>query len=60
MSTSKKEKNFVRKALESISAGNATGLKKNIKEALLLKVKKALHIKEKELATKILNQATKK
>jgi hypothetical protein len=55
-----KEKNLVRKALESISSGNASGLKKNIKEALLLKVRKALNLKEKELATKILNQTIKK
>lgn len=55
-----KEKKSIRKALEAISSGNASGLKKHIKEALLLKVKKALNIKEKEIATKILNQATKK
>lgn len=50
-----KEKSLIRKALESISAGNATGLKNNIKEALFLKVKRALNLREKELAKKLIN-----
>jgi len=50
-----KEKSLIRKALESISAGNATGLKNNIKEALFLKVRRALNLREKELAKKLIN-----
>lgn len=54
------EKSFIRKALESISSGNATALKKNIREALLSKVRKALHEREKELAKSLINKTTKK
>jgi hypothetical protein len=54
------EKSFIRKALESISNGNATDLKKNIKEALISKVRRALHEREKELAKSLINKTTKK
>ena len=54
------EKTLIRKALESISNGNATALKKNIKEALLSKVRKALNKKEKEIAKNLIDNATKK
>ena len=49
------EKTLIRKALESISNGNATALKKNIKEALLYKVRRALNAREKELAKTIVS-----
>jgi hypothetical protein len=58
--TAKNEKSLIRKALESISNGNATALKKNIKEALLSKVRRALNEKEKDLAKTIINDTTKK
>jgi type III secretory pathway component EscV len=58
--TAKNEKTLIRKALESISNGNATALKKNIKEALLSKVRRALNEKEKDLAKTIINDTTKK
>lgn len=54
------EKSHIRNALESISKGDATGLKKSIKEALLSKVRKALNLKEKEVALDLLDRATKK
>lgn len=55
-----KEKSLIRKALESISKGNATGLKNNIKEALLLKVRKALNVREKQIAKNLVDSTTKK
>lgn len=58
--TAKNEKSLIRKALESISAGNATALKNNIKEALLSKVRRALDEKEKELAKTIIKDTAKK
>jgi ribosomal protein S20 len=58
--TKTKEKTLIRKALESISSGNATGLKNNIREALFSKVRRALAIKEKEIAKNLIDNATKK
>lgn len=58
--TANTEKSFIRKALESISNGNATALKKNIKEALLSKVRRALDEREKKIAKSLINKTTKK
>jgi DNA-directed RNA polymerase specialized sigma subunit len=58
--TANTEKSFIRKALESISNGNATALKKNIKEALLSKVRRALDEREKKIAKSLINKKTKK
>lgn len=58
--TAKNEKSLIRKALESISSGNATALKKNIREALLSKVRRALNEKEKDVAKTLIDNATKK
>lgn len=59
MANSNTEKSLIRKALTAINAGNATALKKNIKEALLSKVRKALDKKEQELAKNIIDSTTK-
>lgn len=59
MANSNTEKTLIRKALTAINAGNATALKKNIKEALLSKVRRALDKKEHELAKKIIDSTTK-
>ena len=53
-----KEKDFIRKGLASISKGDATSLRKNIKEAILSKVRRAVAIKEKELAKKLVQNVT--
>lgn len=49
MST-KQEKSLIRQGLASISKGDATGLKKSIREALFAKVRRKLEEKEKVLA----------
>lgn len=49
-----KEKSSIRKALESISGGNASGLKKHIREALYSKVKRALRREEKKVAKSLI------
>lgn len=54
-----KEKSLVEKALNAISKGNAVAMKKNIKEALLSKVRRAIDKKEKEMAKSMINDATK-
>jgi hypothetical protein len=54
-----KETSLVAKALNAISKGNAVLMKKNIKEALLSKVRRAIDKKEKELAKSIINDVTK-
>lgn len=59
MANSNTEKSLIRKALSAINSGNATALKKNIKEALLSKVRKALDKKEQELAKTIIDSTTK-
>lgn len=53
------EKSLIRKALTAINSGNASALKKNIKEALLSKVRKALDKREKQLAQNIIDSTTK-
>lgn len=60
MAKTSNEKKHIRKALESISIGNAAQLKRSIKEALFLKVRKALNIKEKEIAKSLIDSATSK
>jgi type III secretory pathway component EscV len=57
--TAKNEKSLIRKALESISNGNATALKNNIREALLSKVRRALNEKEKEVAKNLIDKTKK-
>ena len=54
-----KEKSLVEKALNAISKGNAVLMKKNIKEALLSKVRRAVDKKEKEIAKSLIEAATK-
>lgn len=58
--SNKNEKTFIKNALTSIAKGDATGLKKNIREALLSKVRRALNVKEKEIASTLIDNATKK
>lgn len=53
-----KEKNLIEKALAAISKGNAVDLKKNIKEALLSKVRRAVNTKEKEMAKNLIESTT--
>ena len=52
-------KNTVKKAIESIASGDVRGLRKNIQEALVSKVRKALDIKEKKIAKGLIEAATK-
>lgn len=54
-----KEKSLVEKALNAISKGNAVLMKKNIKEALLSKVRRAVDKKEKEIAKSLIEAASK-
>jgi Asp-tRNA(Asn)/Glu-tRNA(Gln) amidotransferase B subunit len=49
-----KQKTHIRKALESISNGNAKGLKSHIREALFSKIKYALAAKEKQIAKNLI------
>lgn len=49
----------VEKAIESIDNNDAVSLRKNIKEALVDKVRKALEKKEKDIAKNFLNNITK-
>lgn len=58
MANSTTEKSLIRKALSAINSGNATSLKKNIKEALVSKVRKALDKKEKQIAKALVESAT--
>ena len=51
-------KNTVKKAIESVASGDVRGLKKNIQEALVSKVRKALDIKEKKIAKGLIEAAT--
>lgn len=53
---SKKEE--VKKAVESISKGDAVGLKKHINEVLMKKVRKALNEKEKQIAKNLIEKKT--
>ena len=52
-------KNTVKKAIESIASGDVRGLRKNIQEALVSKVRKALDTKEKRIAKDLIENATK-
>lgn len=54
------EKSLIKRALDAISKGNAVELKKNIREALLSKVRRKINQKEKQMAKSILNNATNK
>lgn len=51
--------NEVKKAIRSINAGDVRGLKKNIQEALVAKVRKALTNKEKQIAKSLIEAAAK-
>lgn len=53
------KKRSVKKAIESISSGDARGLRYHINEALVEKVKKALNNKEKQIAKNLIESATK-
>lgn len=53
------EKSLIKTALVAISKGNAALLRDNIKKALLSKVRRKINKKEKVMAKKILNDATK-
>jgi hypothetical protein len=48
------KKTSIKKAIESISSGDARGLRKHINEALVEKVKKALDNREKQLARNLI------
>jgi hypothetical protein len=52
-------KKNVKKAIESVASGDVRGLKKNIQDALVSKVRKALDIKEKKIAKGLIEDATK-
>lgn len=49
----------VKNAIKSISKGDVRGLRKNIQEALVEKVRKALTNKEKQIAKSLIEAATK-
>lgn len=51
-------KNTVKKAIESISSGDVRGLRKNIQEALVSKVRKALEQKEKNVAKTLIDKTS--
>jgi len=51
-------KTFIKKAIEAIDSGDARGLRKHVNEALVLKVRKALDIKEKKIAKSLIESAT--
>lgn len=53
------EKSIIKKALGNLSKGNISELKKLIQDAILLKVRKRIDEKEKELSKKILNKPNK-
>ena len=53
-----KEKTFIHKALTAINKGDATALRKNIKEAILSKVRRAVAKREKQIAKSFLDEAT--
>lgn len=53
-----KEKIFIHKALTAINKGDATALRKNIKEAILSKVRRAVARREKEMAKNLIESAT--
>jgi hypothetical protein len=53
------KKTSIKKAIESISSGDARGLRKHINEALVSKVRKALDTKEKEIARNLIESSTK-
>ncbi|CAB4141175.1 hypothetical protein UFOVP410_14 [uncultured Caudovirales phage] len=53
------EKSLIKTALIAISKGNSALLKDSIKKALLSKVRRKINKKEKVMAKKILNDATK-
>lgn len=56
-----KEISFIRKGIAAIAKGDARAMKKNIKEALFLKIREKLNQREKELAKSYLsNIETKK
>lgn len=52
------EKTFIHKALIAINKGDATSLRKNIKEAILAKVCRAVAKREKEIAKTFLDETT--
>ena len=52
-------KNNVKKAIESIASGDVRGLRKNIQEALVSKVRKALDTKEKRIAKNLIENVAK-
>ena len=52
------KKDSVKKTLESISSGDARGLRKHINEVLVQKVRKALDKKEKELAKNLIESVS--
>lgn len=54
----KNEQAHIRQGLTHISKGNATGLKKHIREALLSKVRKALEKREKQIAKNLIESST--
>lgn len=56
--TNNKEKTFIHKALTAINKGDATALRKNIKEAILSKVRRAVAKREKQIAKSFLDEAT--
>jgi hypothetical protein len=53
------KKTSIKKAIESISSGDARGLRKHINEALVEKVKKALDNREKQLAKNLIQDLEK-
>lgn len=50
------EKSLVRAAIASISRGNAIGVKKNLREALFAKIRRAIQAEEKAIAKKFFNE----
>lgn len=52
-----KEKSLIQAALTCISRNNAVGMKKNIREALFSKIRRAIAAKEKQVAKNFLDEA---
>lgn len=56
MSKTTKEINAIQRAISAIKVGNMVGLKKNIKEALLSKVRRKIDEHEKKLAKQMFKE----